>query len=191
MTTEQQVPKVKSPNRALWLLLVASFSVVLLLWAGSWWYLTTCYSAFTSWGERGSFGDMFGAVNSLFAALALAFVIITLYLQIRSIREARRNAEEEKFQDIFFRLLDLQQNVLAGIERFRMVNGTPIRLSGRRVFSSFYDELARQFKASYKAKPHEDQLLLINKSYLAFYEHEQSNVGHYFRALYNIVKFID
>ena len=130
---------------------------------------------------------MFGAVNALFAALALAFLIITLHLQVNSIREARENSEEEHFQGIFFRLVKLEQNVLNGIEGYSFRQ----KFSGRRLFSDFYDKLRNQFESLYKAYPNEDQLLLINKAYSAFYEDEQSNVGHYFRTLYNIVKFVD
>ena len=43
------------------------------------------YRMFGSWGERGSFGDMFGAVNTLFSGLALAGVVYAILLQRREL----------------------------------------------------------------------------------------------------------
>jgi hypothetical protein len=39
-------------------------------------------------------------------------------------------------------------------------------------------------------KSHIEELELINDSYLNYYELHQSDLGHYFRNLYHIVKFI-
>ena len=36
---------------------------------------------FTNWGDRGTFGDMFGAVNTLFSGLAFSGIIYTIFLQ--------------------------------------------------------------------------------------------------------------
>src|SRR5690606_37607908 len=37
------------------------------------------YFLFDNWTDRGTFGDMFGAVNALFSGIALAGVIYTIY----------------------------------------------------------------------------------------------------------------
>ena len=66
-----------------WLLL---FFVVFILWAGS--AIVIRYvlpfvpeDSESIWSVRGTFGDMFGAVNALFSGLAFAGMIITLILQ--------------------------------------------------------------------------------------------------------------
>ena len=46
--------------------------------------------------ERGSFGDMFGAVNALFSGLALAGVVIAIILQSKELELQRRELEETK-----------------------------------------------------------------------------------------------
>lgn len=43
-----------------------------------------------NWSERGSFGDLFGAVNSLFSGLAFAALIYTIVLQREEIKENRK-----------------------------------------------------------------------------------------------------
>lgn len=63
--------------------LFISLLVVIILWA-----TLGCISyilPFKDWSERGQFGDMFGATNALFSALALAALIYTLYLQHKSL----------------------------------------------------------------------------------------------------------
>lgn len=44
-------------------------------------------------GERGVFGDMFGAVNSLFSGLALAGVIVAILLQRKELELQRKELE--------------------------------------------------------------------------------------------------
>jgi len=41
------------------------------------------------WGDRGTFGDLFGAVNALFSALAFATLIYTIILQREEIKQNR------------------------------------------------------------------------------------------------------
>jgi uncharacterized membrane protein len=51
-----------------------------------------------NWSDRGTFGDLFGAVNALFSALAFAALIYTIVLQRDEIKqnreEIRRNRKE-------------------------------------------------------------------------------------------------
>lgn len=51
------------------------------------------YLGFDSWDERGTFGDMFGAVNALFSGLALAGVIYTILLQRHELALQRKELE--------------------------------------------------------------------------------------------------
>jgi hypothetical protein len=55
-------------------------AIILIIFVG---YFLALYFALNGWQERGTFGDMFGALNTLFSALALAGVIYTLNLQRR------------------------------------------------------------------------------------------------------------
>ena len=51
------------------------------------------YSFFEEWGDRGTFGDMFGAVNTLFSGLAFAGVIYAILLQRQELRLQREELE--------------------------------------------------------------------------------------------------
>lgn len=54
-------------------------AIVLTVQVGMWWLITTFKLAATP--ELGQFGDMFGAVNTLFSGLAFAGIIYTILLQ--------------------------------------------------------------------------------------------------------------
>ena len=58
------------------------------------------------WSSRSAFGEMFGGLNALFAGLALAGVIYTVYLQVREAAAARSEQVES------LRLLQSQIAVL-------------------------------------------------------------------------------
>nr|WP_299422646.1 hypothetical protein [uncultured Emticicia sp.] len=44
--------------------------------------------------KRGTFGDMYGALNTLFSGLAFVSLIITLIAQFEEINQNRKNVEE-------------------------------------------------------------------------------------------------
>lgn len=56
------------------------------------------YLNFNSWSDRGTFGDMFGAVNALFSGLAFAGIIYAILLQSKELelqREELKLTREE------------------------------------------------------------------------------------------------
>lgn len=95
------------------------FSVVFLVLVcviiGVWWYSTEFIEhRFSKHEERGTFGDQFGAINSLFSGLALAGIIITILLQSRELSLQRKELSQtrevfnqQKFETTFFQLLNL------------------------------------------------------------------------------------
>ena len=73
---------------------------VIIIWGLSWFLIcklfpATSDSSTTSsyWTERGTFGDMFGAVNALFSGLAFAGVIIAIFLQRKELEFQREELE--------------------------------------------------------------------------------------------------
>lgn len=106
------------------------FPVVLLIFFGSWWYLSTFHP---NTQERGTFGDQFGIVNALFSGLAFAGLLYTIILQRKDLNlqykelednrnELKRQTEEfkaqnenlriQRFEDTFFNMLSLQQQIV-------------------------------------------------------------------------------
>ena len=117
----------------LWIWIVVAIIGVLAAWGLSWWLINKNIDCST---ERGTFGDMFGAVNALFSGLAFAGLIVTLLyqkeelkLQREELKETRNelNAQKlefqeqnktmkrQRFENTFFNMLSLQQEIVANL----------------------------------------------------------------------------
>lgn len=100
--------------------------------------------AFSAWSDRGTFGDMFGAVNALFSGLAFAGLIVTILLQRNDLRLQRKDLKmqrkelhltreemgnqtsefsrqneqmrKQSFESTFFHMMELQQQIVDGLE---------------------------------------------------------------------------
>lgn len=88
------------------LILIAVF-----LWVASWVLLMNLAPNFET---RGQFGDMFGAVNSLFSGLALAGVVYTVLLQQEEIK--RQRIEEHRNEVARQQQLELITKQLSAME---------------------------------------------------------------------------
>lgn len=153
-----------------------------------------------SWGQ---FGDYVGGVlNPTFSFLALIALLATFSLQVRelriSARELKNSADaltkqnetlrRQTFEATFFQLLALHNEI---------VNAAKVpsqSLTGRACFKFYLDELeGRIINASGSSN-----LTQSTKNYThfavaydSFYTDYEASLGHYFRLLYNIVKFVD
>ncbi|AWV35172.1 hypothetical protein [Paenibacillus odorifer] len=100
MTEETEEKKKKSEKVSFWPMIV--FVVLVLgLWLGNMFgglYGFKPDDNASFWGDRGTFGDMFGAVNALFSGLAFAGLIFTIILQRKDLKlqfkELSRQADE-------------------------------------------------------------------------------------------------
>lgn len=73
-----------------------STSIIVMLWLASWGGVNLLYDDSAA---RGTFGDMFGAVNALFSGLAFSGLIITLVLQREELELQR--AELRDTREVF------------------------------------------------------------------------------------------
>ncbi len=71
-------------------IIIVSAIIVVILWLSS---LILIPIFLDSWTNRGTFEDMFGAVNALFSGLAFAGVIIALFLQKHELSLQREELE--------------------------------------------------------------------------------------------------
>ncbi len=73
------------------------------------------YSFFCSWGNRGTFGDMFGALNAIFSGLAFVVVIIALWHQhdeFMKSEEARNVERKHAALNIYAQTMVLATQIL-------------------------------------------------------------------------------
>jgi len=74
------------------------------------------------------------------------------------------------------------------IRRFKRNDGsTPGDITGRDCFKFFSEELQRSYELL-QGRPEEER---IQMAYAAFWVDWKQDLGHYFRYLYNVVRFID
>ena len=117
----------------LWIWIVVAIIGVLAAWGLSWWLINKNIDCST---ERGTFGDMFGAVNALFSGLAFAGLIVTLLYQKEELKlqreelaqtreelkgqreefeEQNKTMKRQRFENTFFNMLSLQQEIVANL----------------------------------------------------------------------------
>ncbi len=178
--------------RKLWW--VTPFLVVLALWlAYQYWLpsLMTFLDCKTDLTGSGTFGDSYGALNTLFAGLAFAGIIISIVLQSQELRETREELrgqkeqlERQAFENAFFQMLRLH-NEIANSFKYRTPNPPQNLFEGKDCFAA----LRRDVKA-FVADVNNGAS--VEDRYAKFYFlHAHSNLGHFFRNLYQIVKYVD
>lgn len=147
--------------------------------------------------DRGTFGDMFGAVNTLFSGLAFAGIIYTIYqqgteLKLQRIEVAKTNEQLEnqaktmniqRFENTFFQLISMHQEIIANIDTGK-TNDTKgrryiINLTSRTVHTAAIDGSGH--KTIDSAKERLDSIL----------RREAPVVIPYYKHVLNVLKFIN
>lgn len=179
---------------SLWPVTIA-FGVVTIIWA-----LNFRYGLPLNLEERGTFGDMFGAANSLFSGVAFVGVIYAVSLQRQEVSIAKfeisktkeildnqqtqlklQNLEMQKqsFEGTFFQMLRLFTDLVSGIDIVAPDGKVTDGKDALRVFESRLERRMEQNPGDF------------NTAYTQFCVRHSSELGHYFRMLYNIFKFVD
>lgn len=182
-----------------------TFLLLCVLIFGSWvaWaYLVHWH--FHDWPTRGQSGDMFGGLNTLFTGLAFAGLAYTIVFQkVQSMddevgrKEQRAFLEQQRFESTFFQLLTLLNQIIASIEvGFQRLGGGNVPLSGRDAFIPMSQALEHEY-SSVAAEPNppdganSEQMRRIQVAYEKFYKKHDTRLGHYYRTLYHLIKYID
>lgn len=146
--------------------------------------------------EWGNFGSYIGGVASAF----LSF--LTILLIIRSFDFQQKNTQSEKFENSFFTLLALHKDATEKILG-KNLNGKT--LTGYSFIEFFKSQLEPQMESlgtssNLKKKldsdiSDEEKTLILSERASVIYEKNfqgnEATLGHYFRSLYHIMKFID
>ena len=159
---------------------------------------------FGAFQDTKSFGDIFNALSSLFTALAFAGLIVTIIIQRQDINTQNKINNTQNFENNFFSLLEQHHRIIDSfvIEiKPNKENDTiePYAYDREKVTKlDAFDFLAKDFKHRYKKV--KEIRFTADKSYQnvfihSFLHHTYGKygymLGHYFRNLYHLVKFID
>lgn len=174
--------------------------------------LIVIYAVFLIWAtypidritiaNAGVFGDSFGVLTSLFSALAFAGVAFTLAMQKEQIEtqnkelkiqkdEAILNRKEMKkqaFENTFFQMLKLHNQIVSDISTSVKRSAGTDTVDGRAVIGECLKSLKRAFDfSSLDEKSSKEE---VGEKFLKFYFGSRYDLGHYFRFLYNIFRFL-
>lgn len=188
-------PRGKSPLRPLYRLFQLAAGALLLV------FIVNLFSIGKS--SFGEWGDFFGGVlNPLLTFLTFMGLLITIVIQQTELRESRlelkRSADalreqseslkKQNFESTFFQMLSIHNGIVNSID---LVNDEGKLARGRDCFSVFYtrfNKIYRENKAKANGK-HPNQSI-VKLSYKLFWKNHQTELSHYFRYLYNLVRFI-
>lgn len=203
--------QVGTQSKRVWPVLLIAVLCVTALWAGCWFLLRGD-------PERGTFGDMFGAINALFSGLAFAALVYTVWMQREELslqrqelaltrgemagqrlEMAAQNATitRQRFENTFFELLRVHQENVASIDLRPGSGSKGVKIAeGRDCFKIFHRNLLDAWKKerpplydSPSLEP-DEHTVVIGRVYGTFYSEHQGDLGHYFRHLYHMVKFV-
>lgn len=151
----------------------------------------------------GEWGDFFGGVlNPILTFMTFMGLLITIVIQQTELRESRvelkRSADalseqslslkRQTFEATFFQMLSVHTGIVGAID---LVNDSGTVTRGRDCFSVFYTRLNKIYRENQKRSngKHSD-VNVLRHSYKQFWSRHQVELGHYFRYLYNVIRFI-
>lgn len=186
------------------LFLFALLGAVGLSTLGYWWLI---HSWNTDYEKTGQFGDTFGALNAVFTGLAFAGLIFSIMQQRRDLRMQREELalqrqelrlqreeqvntrgvfERQNFETTFFNMLNLLNSVTETLKFTHPRTGESIE--SRQSFGVIWHDILNNIGAAHKNE------VTFQKAVRAYdstvYRQYESSLAHYWRLLYNILKFI-
>ena len=101
-------------------------------------YGIVAYRSLGDWQERGTFGDMFGALNALFAGLAFAGLIVAILLQREELKLQRLELTETRKE--LSRAADAQAKSQEALDRQAKNAEVAARLQSLSTLVVYYDK---------------------------------------------------
>lgn len=158
-----------------------------------------------------------GAVGSLWALAGLLFIYVTFLAQKRQLQQQTDELEEQQeqfdiqrqesqrqyesierqnFETAFFHLLNFHNQVTENLRHVRIIahpsQGLTQTVEGRECFEYWYNGVrATLEQIAGSSLPAKQDPQIVSQAYCDYYESlSQQNLGHYFRTLYHVFKFV-
>lgn len=156
----------------------------------------------STWGQ---FGDYLGGVlNPIFALFALFALLYTIVLQVRELNDTRlelsratQAAQMQTFENTVFQLLQLQRHIVGSWQVTVKTKGEEHIYTGNKAQFNLVWMWIQEVKSptplpeALDEEGHRTEVARISKQWNYFLRHEYGQLGHYFRNLYAILKYID
>jgi len=137
------------------------------------------------WGQSGDY--IGGILNPILAFASLLAVCYTLWLQFKNAARSARFNAVQKLEALLFELIRLHRDNLASIDLWDEQRQR--ETEGRDCFVAFLAWIRANHQ---RAQVHNPTEASLAEAYRVFYEDRgrKTEVGHYFRNLYHIFKYI-
>lgn len=142
-----------------------------------------------NWGQFGEYiGGVLGTILTFFS-------VILIYATYKSQKE---NSLLQQFETTFFSLLVNQREILKSLKgNFGKIT-SPDKISDEyisevawKIYQEFDNKISRYSKELPNfSEQKEENMTIINTIYKEIYKGKESELGHYFRHLYHIVKYV-
>ena len=164
--------------------------------------------------DDSKFSNLGSLVGGVAGALWSFVGVILFYLSLQSQRKELRLQREEleltrkelsgqreqmthqtftgarqRFENTFFQFLNTHNSMVGAME-LKSYN-TLFEYHGKNCFKEFVHRLRVAVFAKKLLDPHRPSISEMINSYNVFFEENENDLGHYFRNLYHIMKFID
>ncbi len=149
--------------------------------------------------DFGTFGDYVGGIiGTLVGLIGIIFLYRTYRIQLDISAKQELKQESQQFESAFFALLGQQRDILQNISgEFVNNQGGKHVEEGAKFMNTIREDLAiRLLELSYEPEIlQKDKINIlkvrVNSIYLDLYKNHVEQLGHYFRHLYHLIKFID
>ncbi|WP_195603718.1 putative phage abortive infection protein [Clostridium tyrobutyricum] len=144
--------------------------------------------------SKANIGDIATWIGSIGTVGTLIYALKQLEINKKENQEQNKITNIARFENTLFNLLSFHNNTVNSINYHINVQGntkTEVELNkGIGYFGHAYEFLKEEYKEN--SNDLNAELLYIQNIYCEkFYKYEQYQLGHYFRNLYHIIKFID
>ncbi len=156
----------------------------------------------------GTLGDSFGALNTLFSGFAFAGIIVSIYLQSNELKETRKEIKaqgdqfelqtralnKQNFENTFFQLLSLYNEILNSISVYKGHRENREKIFGRDAIQDLYANKFLEKEYIHfleRIARNDDAFVGKHVEYMGFHRCYEQSIGHYFRNIYQILKFVD
>jgi hypothetical protein len=202
------------PKKKNWKLIGAFLAIVVLaIWAAIGWIEIEYYKTLQN---SGVFGDRFGSMDALFSALAFAALVITLLMQQEDLNFQRldlKNTQDQlkgqrvalegqqetfniqRFENTFFNLIDSHHGIITNMIYTQKRPGVKDEIfEGMKAIENFQLNLRKRL--DHQASLKNAGVALTNNAetvqavYDEWFKNNHGELGHYFRNLYHIIKFV-